>query len=172
MGGRRGRLISLPDRELAIELIEEANSSGASIGKICKEMEISISTFERWRSGKLTDARRGAEKKIPRKMSPEEEQLILDKCNNHKFMNDNPYKIHASLLDKGLYIGSISTFYRTLKKNKLINHRANTKPRQGHNPPPERVATGPNQVWCWDITWLPSIIRGIFHYGDMIKSCG
>ena len=25
-------------------------------------------------------------------------------------------------------------------------------------------ASGPNQVWCWDITWLPGPVRGLFYY--------
>nr|WP_255580739.1 DDE-type integrase/transposase/recombinase [Desulfopila sp. IMCC35006] len=29
-------------------------------------------------------------------------------------------------------------------------------------------ATDPNQVWSWDITWLPSPIRGLYFYLYMI----
>ena len=34
--------------------------------------------------------------------------------------------------------------------------------------PPELVATGPNQVWSWDITWLKTSVRGIFLYAYVI----
>ena len=30
------------------------------------------------------------------------------------------------------------------------------------------MATGPNQVWSWDITYLPSPVRGIFFYLYMV----
>jgi transposase InsO family protein len=35
-------------------------------------------------------------------------------------------------------------------------------------PPKGFCATGPNQVWTWDITWLPASIRGMFFYLYMI----
>jgi transposase InsO family protein len=25
-------------------------------------------------------------------------------------------------------------------------------------------ATGPNQVWSWDITWLPTTVRGMYFH--------
>ena len=35
-------------------------------------------------------------------------------------------------------------------------------------PPKGFCAIGPNQVWTWDITWLPASIRGMFFYLYMI----
>ena len=153
---------------MAVILIKEAQQSGARLWKACEVLEISVSTFRRWSAGDLSDRRKGSQKKIPRKLTPEEEQSIIDISCSKEYKDDNPYKIHASLLDKGVYIASISSFYRVLRKRGLLSHRGNTRPGQGHSKPPEKIATGPNQVWCWDITWLASDIRGLFYYAYTI----
>lgn len=151
-------------RKKAVELIKEANTSGARLVKACEALEISISTFERWRGGKISDRRKGAPKVVARKLSSEERHSIIDMSCSREYKDDNPYKIVASLLNKGIYIASTSSFYRVLREEGLIRHRGNSRPRQSHNKPPELVATGPNQVWTWDITWLRTDIRGIFYF--------
>ena len=168
MGGQRGRLIPENMRAMAVELIIEANTNGARIFKACKALEISVSTFERWRKGKIVDSRKGSFKKVSRKLTKEEEAEIIAICCSKEYKDSNPYKIHASLLDKNVYIASIRSFYRILEKKNLLHHRGNTKPGQKHNAPPEKEATGPNQVWCWDITYLPTDIRGLFYYAYVI----
>ena len=49
------------------------------------------------------------------------------------------------------------------------HHRGNEKPKSLSNKPSELIATSPNQVWSWDITWLKSDVMGIFYYCYMIK---
>lgn len=142
--------------------------NGARLFKACEVLELSVSTFRRWKSGATQDRRKGACKRVPRKLSREEQDLIIQTCCSHEYKDSNPYEIHASLLDKGTYIASVSSFYRVLKKNNLIHHRRNTKPCKSHKRPEEKIATGPNQVWCWDITWIKTDIRGLYLYAYVI----
>lgn len=151
-----------------MNLISEAIKSGARTRKACESLEISTSSYERWRAGAILDSRKGSKKNVPRKFTEEEAKIVIDTCCSSEYKDLNPHKIHAALLDKGLYIGSISSFYRILRKNKLLNHRGNTKPPQKRTPPPERKATGPNQVWTWDITFLKTDVRGLFFYAYVI----
>ena len=65
-------------RKFAVELIIEANKDGARIHKACEALEISVSTFERWRKGKYIDNRKGADKVVSRKLTEEERQQIID----------------------------------------------------------------------------------------------
>lgn len=153
---------------MAVALIKEAQNNEARQWKACRVLEISVSTFRRWRAGNLKDLRKSAFKQVPRKLTNEEEQSIIDICCSKKYKDDNPYKIHASLLDEGRYIASISTFYRVLKKKSLLSHRGNTRLAQSRSKPPEKIATGPNQVWCWDITWLKSDVQGLYYYAYTI----
>lgn len=152
----------------AVKLIKEANHNGARLVKACEALEISVSTFERWRNGKTKDTRKGAVKVVTRKLSPEERQRIIAISCSDGYKDDNPYKIVASLLSQGIYIASESSFYRVLREEGLIKHRGNTRPGKRHTKPPELVATGPNQVWTWDITWLRTDIHGIFYFAYTI----
>lgn len=66
------------------------------------------------------------------------------------------------LADEGHYIASESTFYRVLKDAK---QNAKRKAVRTHTSRPlaTHVATEPNQVWTWDITWLPGAILGLYY---------
>ncbi len=68
-----------------------------------------------------------------------------------------------NLADKGEYIGSESTIYRVLHAHKMMQHRSAARPRT-HRKPDELIATKPNQLWSWDITYLTSNIRGNYFY--------
>lgn len=68
-------------------------------------------------------------------------------------MDKAPAEVYARLLDEGTYYCSIRTMYRILEANHEVRERRN----QVRHPAyikPELLATGPNQVWSWDITKL------------------
>jgi len=67
------------------------------------------------------------------------------------------------LADAGIYLASESTIYRILREEKLLEHRGKSAAARHHRPK-EYMATGPNQVWSWDITYLRSSVRGRFYY--------
>lgn len=74
---------------------------------------------------------------------------------------------HTPLADEGIYVASESTLYRLLKKAKQLSHRGRCKPKT-HCKPQACVATAPNQVWSWDITYLPTSLKGQYFYLYMI----
>ena len=162
-------MISSDDKNTTIELIKEAVSSGARKSKACKLLEISLKTFQRWEKNCLSDNRKGAPKRVHRKLSNQERQVVLDVSCSNRFKDLTPHEIVPILAEEGCYIASESSFYRILKEEELINHRENIRPKSKTGKPPELKATGPNQVWSWDITWLKSDISGIFYYCYMIK---
>jgi putative transposase len=88
-----------------------------------------------------------------RALSPSEEREILDTLNSERFCDQAPAQIWAQLLDEGVYLASISTMYRLLR----AEHQVRERRAQARRPAlvkPELMATGPNQVWSWDITKL------------------
>ena len=101
------------------------------------------------------------------KLSATERQRILDVVNSPRFRDLSPKQIVPTLADEGTFFASESTMYRVLRAAGQLEHRGRAKPPK-HRRPDELVATGPNQVWCWDITLLPSSIRGKFFYLYMI----
>ena len=72
-------------------------------------------------------------------------------------------QVWARELDDGVYWCSQSTMYRILRAAGESNERR----RQASHPPrtiPQLAATGPSQVWSWDITRLRTTDRGVFHH--------
>ncbi|GAA0471482.1 hypothetical protein GCM10009413_04360 [Tatumella punctata] len=67
------------------------------------------------------------------------------------------------LADKGIYLASESTFYRVLRRSGEVHCRGRQARQQKAAVPTTYTATGPCQVWSWDITWLPSVVRGEDH---------
>ena len=77
---------------------------------------------------------------------------------------DTPGQIVPALADQGLSIGSASSFYRLLHAHGQAHRRGRARPQQEPKPVPRLRASGPNQVWSWDITYLPTTVRGIWLY--------
>ncbi|MFC5931888.1 IS3 family transposase [Cryobacterium melibiosiphilum] len=93
------------------------------------------------------------------KLNQGERARILDTVNSPTFVDLPPIQIYAQLLDQGIYLGSISTIYGILTENKQIKERRRLA-RHPARAIPELAATGPGQVFSWDITKLPGPIKG------------
>jgi len=74
----------------------------------------------------------------------------------------------ATLARESTYLASAGTFYRVLRERKALNRRQDSKTPVRNAKPDTRVATGPNQVWTWDITWLSTEVKGIYLYAYVI----
>lgn len=153
---------------MILELIDEAVAAGARLEKAAEIVGLSARNVLRWRkSGVKEDLRRGPRTAPANKLSEKERVQIIEVANSARYRDVSPKQIVPSLADRGLYIASESSFYRVLKEQKMIKHRQSSKP-AAHHRPNEHVASGPCQVWSWDITYLHSPVRGIFFYLYMI----
>jgi len=121
-------------------------------------------TLQRWRAGLLTDRRKGAAKRIANKLEDVVIAEVIETACSSEYRNDTPYVMYVKLLEEQRYIASPRSIYRILKAHGLLTRRTNSAPPVKRHRPPERVATGPNQVWSWDITYLPLTIKGFFVY--------
>ncbi|MHB8190437.1 MAG: IS3 family transposase [Ferrimicrobium sp.] len=95
-------------------------------------------------------------------LSQEEYDKIIEVCNSPRFQDCSVREIYATLLDEGVYLASIATMYRVLKRAGQTRERR----RQATHPArvkPELLATGPGQVWSWDISKLKGPTKGV-HY--------
>ncbi|MBE3143050.1 MAG: transposase, partial [Planctomycetes bacterium] len=147
-------------------LIEEATHAGAREKLACRELEISQRTLQRWRNDAtpLEDQRPSANRPAPRnKLSEEETLAIVAVATQPEFQSLPPSQIVPVLADQGVYLASESTFYRILKNHNMQHHRGRSK-KPSSKPISTHCATGPNQVWMWDITWLPGPAKGIYFY--------
>ena len=147
-----------------INLIQEACKSGARKYKACEIINISIRTLERWTQENGTEDRRKLVKRIPaNKLTHEQYNMVLNIANSKQYQNLPPCKIVPLLADSGRYIASESTFYRILRAENQLSHRLASKPSK-HHKPNEYTAYMSNQIWSWDISYLPSNIRGLYYY--------
>lgn len=165
-------MTSVSERTQYVTWIREAKESGARLPLACEEAGISLRTYKRWyQNGKvLADKRPDAVHPEPvNKLSPAEQDSILAVCNEKRFASLPPTQIVPTLLDEGQYYGCESTFYRVLKQHGQLHHRGRSVAPKGAKAPATFEATGPCQVFCWDITYLPSNVRGQFYYLYMLE---
>mgnify|MGYP001814690833 CR=1 FL=1 len=149
---------------MILELIDNAVDSGARLKAAAAILGLSSRTIIRWRrKGGGNDQRNGPTSQPANKLSERERQQIVDVANSPEYRDMSPKQIVPKLADQGVYIGSESSFYRVLKEHQMINHRQRSRPAVHHRPK-EHVASGPCQVWSWDITYLRSSVRGTFFY--------
>lgn len=152
-------------KQMAISLIDEAVAGGARQRKACEVLGISCRTLRRWRANgdDLVDKRKGARKSCPHALSEQDKARILKVCNQPEHQSLPPSQIVPKLADEGIYIASESSFYRMLRANDQCNRRGRARPPHKPTRPIAVAASAPNQVWSWDITYLPSAIRGQFY---------
>ena len=104
-----------------------------------------------------------AERVQPRALAPAERQAILDALHSCRFADLAPDEVWAVLLDEGTYLGSVSTYYRVLREAGESRERRS----QATHPAavkPELAATGPNQVYSWDITKLHGPAKWAYYH--------
>jgi transposase InsO family protein len=143
-------------------MIEEAIDNGSRHAIACDDVGIDVKTFKRWKMD-LEDKRKGPIATPGNKLTEEEISEIIRVSTSAEYVDLPPTQIVPSLADKGIYIASESSFYKELKKKKLLEHRGKSK-KKTHNRPAPLVATGPNQIYSWDITYMRSDIAGKFYY--------
>lgn len=130
-------------------------------------MGISIRTVQRWtQAGDIAqDQRPVVQRSAPSNMLTDEEcDEIIDTCNQPEYAHLPPGQIVPMLADKKIYLASESSFYRILKKAGQLHHRGHAREKQPRKPPTTYIAQSANEVWSWDISYLPSPVRGLYFY--------
>lgn len=158
------------DRQIAIDLIDGAVTAGARYVKACAVLELDVRTLQRWRKavaeqqGLIDKRKTTATVRTPaNKLSDEARAAILTVCRQVEFQSLPPSQIVPRLADKGEYLASESSFYRVLREADQMHRRGRSHPPRTVSKPEGFLATGANQVWSWDITFLASSIRGAFY---------
>ena len=153
------------DRQIAIGLIDEAVTAGARCARACAVLEINVRTLQRWKkalqeSADLADRRKAsaANRTPANKLSIGEREAILRVCNQAEYQSLPPSQIVPRLADNDVYIASESSFYRVLREADQMHQRGRGNPPRTVTKPEGFKATGPNQLWSWDITYCAPIL--------------
>ena len=146
-------------------MIEAACADGARLAPSCEIAGISERTVQRYRQAAemKPDGRKDAATVPANKLSEQERKNIIATANQPKFIKLPPSQIVPLLADDGEYLASESTFYRVLREEDQLTHRGKARAPVNNRPEP-LLATRPNQLWSWDITYLPTTVRGLFFY--------
>lgn len=158
----------LEDRLKIAEHVEQAHADGARLKPACRLAGLELRTLQRWKASDglmLGDKRPAAVHPRPtHALSDQERETILNVANEPRFAEAPPARIVPMLADEGIYIASESSFHRVLRLAGQSGRRGRAKVPRKCKPPTTHVATAPNQVWCWDMTFLPTVVAGCWFY--------
>ena len=165
-------MISLEERQKIAAMIEQARREGARLRTACEVGGIDARTLQRWETNaglQDGDGRPGAVRPVPaHALSAQEREQILRIANEPRFAALPPARIVPTLADEGVYIASESSFSRVLRAHGQTRHRGRAKAPRRVRPPTTHIATGPRQVWTWDMTFLPTQVLGVWCYMYLI----
>ena len=126
------------------------------IAVACSGLGVSRATFYRIRHGpQVRPPRAGLppRSRSPWALSQTERGIISALLHAPEYVDLSAHTVYARLLDAGRYLASVSTFYRILRAEGEARPRRNQRIHPAYAKP-ERLATGPRQLWTWDITKL------------------
>ena len=146
-----------------LELLGDAMAQGCRKVTACEVLGVSVRTVQRWEGSGSQDNRRGSRAAPANRLSEMERARVLAVLNAPAYRDKSPNQVVPLLADEGRYLASESTMYRLLREEKLLGHRQASAPRR-HYDQQTLQASGANQIWSWDITWLATPVKGMFFY--------
>lgn len=152
-----------------LAVIKTSQQQGVSARRSCSILAIEHRRIVRWqqraRQGQgLIDLTPGPKEPLHR-MLPEEIDQIVAMAQSQDYVDLSHRILAVTACDKGLFQASFSTVYRVLKEQNLMTARGPGGAHNGNSKAPVRKElTGPNQRWCWDISYLMTFQKGVYLY--------
>lgn len=118
-----------------------------------------------WFSNSTLEDNVSGPRHAPHALLEEERAAIISLAKDEEYADEPHRVLTAKGIDSGKIAVSSSTVYRVMKKEGLTTDRTDKSRRSGRSTKPERPdLTGPNQRWCWDISYLRTFVKGTFLY--------
>jgi len=145
--------------------MERAGELSLEVGKMaaCLAFGLSRATFYRHEARIRQPQVPAIRPSSPLALMPEERTAVLEVLHSERFMDVSVAEVFATLLDEGQYFCSTRTMYRILEAEGELQERRRQR-QHGNYTKPELIATGPNQVWSWDITKLKGPQKWTYFY--------
>jgi putative transposase len=143
----------------------EARRAQVAVAPLCDALGLARATFYRRRGGPPPGPAAPRARRRPRHaLTAAEHEQVLALLHDERFVDLPPAQVWAQLLDAGQVPPcSIRTMYRVLAANQEVRERRNQLRHPAYRKP-ELLATGPNQVWSWDITKLLGPVKWTYYY--------
>jgi len=152
-------------RQEVFQMVTTAVEQGAGQAKACGVVGLTARTFQRWRKDPGgVDRRTTRVQKPASKLTELERRRMMAIANSPEFGHLSPSQIVPRLADQGIYVASEASFHRVLRDAGLTRHRHAVRPKQERRKPRALSATAPNQLYSWDITYLPTRTIGNHFY--------
>ncbi len=157
-------------RQILLPLIEQAIADGARLQQASTpEWSGMLGTVQRWQHRCAQDGdRRVSTLRVhtisPNQLTQAERDAAMSLLNSEEFKDLPPSQIVPRLADQGQYVASEATMYRLLHSAHQMGHRRLERVPRKVSKPRALVATQPDQIYCWDITYLPAPVRGMHFY--------
>jgi len=146
--------------------MKAAAALGKEVGNkaACQALEVPRATLYRHLGRPSVPPEKTRRPSPPLALTGQERQTVVEILHSERFQDKAPHQAYAALLDEGQYHCSIRTMYRILA---FVHGDVKERRRQVQRPvysKPELLATGPNQVWSWDITKLKGPQKWTYFY--------
>jgi len=138
-------------------------SRSVGVKRACEELSVPRASYYRKRKRNLSPPLVSRRRSSARRLREEEKAAVLACLHEERFQDCSPAQVYASLLDEGRYHCSIRTMYRLLAAEGESRERRDQLIRPAYAKP-ELLATGPNQLWSWDITKRRGPVKWTFYY--------
>jgi transposase InsO family protein len=132
-------------------------------------LQIKARRIERWeakirRTGSMEYGKPGP-KQMVHAIMPVEREAVLEYVGREETVDYSFQMLALKGAEQGLFCMSASSVREILRKESLAEDRTGRK-RRGVRVKPNRPEelTGPNQCWCWDISYLRTDILRVFWY--------
>jgi putative transposase len=148
---------------MILAALSDAQMAGARLHPACQVVGLSARTIQRWKRHPDVDDRRcGPRHRSGNALSAREETQVLAVMTSADYGHLSPKQLVPRLADEGRYLASESTMYRLKRRLGFETHRPPMLRTQVTRATTVHRAVRSNQVWSWDITYLPTVIRGRF----------
>jgi len=169
VGEIKGQWLTEEQKLDILNTIEWGKGLGVSATRSCEMWRINRRRVVRWererREGNsLRNRKPGALNPVHR-LLPEEKEAVLQMAGKEEYADLSHRILAVTAWENEDFFVSFSSVYRILFSDDLMAMRGNHQPHNGRSLPPVRKElTGPNQRWCWDISYLPTFEKGLFLY--------
>ncbi len=169
MGEIKGQWLEEEQKLEILAIVAQAKQEGLTISRTSLFWRINRRRVFRWRTKKDSGQSLKNLKPGPRspahRLLPEEVGAVLQMAVKEEYADLSHRTLAVTAWDLKVFFVSFSSVYRILVSEGLMSMRGRQSRHNGNSVPPVRKElTGPNQRWCWDISYLLTHEKGLYLY--------